>query len=82
MNLVEKMHSRREALEKQVYVEDGHIVINVSYEYNTALNRYDSAEKLLHWIWYLTEKNWMTNGVMRRFIEVACKENNIDMIDA
>lgn len=73
---------REEELQRQVFVADGHIVINVSYEYNIALNRCDSAEKLLHWIWHLTEKTWMTNEVMRRFIELACRENNVEMQDA
>lgn len=79
MNLAEKMKEQEETLRKQVFVADGYIVINVSYEYNIELSRCNTAEKLLHWVWHLTEKTWMTNDVMRRFIEVACSENNIEM---
>ncbi|MEO1854651.1 hypothetical protein [Chromohalobacter sp.] len=78
----EDFRKREEELQRQVYVADGHIVINVSYEYNVALNSCDSAEKLLHWVWHLTEKTWMTNMAMRRFIELACRENGIEMKDA
>jgi hypothetical protein len=79
MNLAEKMTEHEKMLQKQVSVADGHIVINVSYEYNIELSRCNTPEKLLHWVWHLTEKTWMTNDVMRRFIEVACRENSIKM---
>lgn len=79
MSLAEKMKEQEKMLQKQVSVSDGHIVINVSYEYNIELSRCNTPAKLLHWIWHLTEKTWMTNDVMRRFIEVACRENNIKM---
>ncbi|MEM1145199.1 MAG: hypothetical protein AAGI88_21685 [Pseudomonadota bacterium] len=82
MNLKDEVMNQMQRLEKQVYIADDHIVINVSYEYNIALSRCDTPEKLLHWVWHLTEKSWMTNEVMRRFIDVACRENKIEMHDA
>lgn len=69
----------KEKLNRQVFIADDHIVINVYYEYNISLDRCDSAEKLLHWVWHLTEKTWMTNDVMRRFISLACQKNGINM---
>lgn len=66
-------------LEQQVYVADGHIVIDVEYEYNVPLSQCDSAEKLLGWTYHLTEKTWMKNDVMRRFIELACHENGMEI---
>lgn len=71
-----------EALRRQVHVVDGHIVINVAYEYQIATSRCDTPEKLLYWIWHLCEKTWMTLPVMERFIKVACRESNIKMQDA
>lgn len=68
-----------ERLRKQVYLADGHVVINVEYEYNIPLSACDTAEKILHWVWHLTEKTWMTNEVMRRFIEVVCGINKVDI---
>ena len=82
MSLTEDFKEREDKLQQQVSVKEDHIVINVSYEYNIALSRCDTAAKLLHWVWHLTEKTWMTNDVMRRFIEVACRENNIVMDNA
>lgn len=79
MNLHELALAEEERLRKQVYVEDDHIVINVVTEYNVAKTRCDTPEKLLHWVWHLTEKTWMTNEIMRRFIEIACRENGIEM---
>ncbi len=81
MNLNE-IKKQEEKLQKQVYVKDDNIVINVEYEYNISKSSCDTPEKLLHWIWHLTEKTWMTNEVMRRFIEIACKEYSIKMVDA
>lgn len=82
MDLLKRVQEQEEVLGKQVYVVDGHVVINVEYEYNIELSRCDTAEKLLHWIWHLTEKTWMNTVVMRRFIEVVCRENKIEMESA
>ena len=82
MSIADEFKEREEKLQQQVSVKEDHIVINVSYEYNIALSRCDTAEKLLHWVWHLTEKTWMTNDVMRRFIEVASRENKIKMGNA
>jgi hypothetical protein len=79
MSLNERVKAEEERLRKLVYVEDDHIVINVVNEYNVAKAHCDTPEKLLHWIWHLTGKTWMTNNVLRRFIELACHENGIQM---
>ncbi|WP_269635035.1 hypothetical protein [Salinivibrio proteolyticus] len=42
MDLYEKAVKEEEALQKQVFVADDHVVINVSYEYNIALSRCDT----------------------------------------
>lgn len=57
MNLADELKAQEEKLQKQISVKNGSIVINVSYEYNIELSRCDTAEKLLHWIWHLTEKS-------------------------
>ena len=71
-----------ERLQRQVYVAEDHVVINIEYEYSIALDRCDTPEKLLYWIWHLCEKTWITPEVIGRFIEVVCKENNIKMLNA
>jgi hypothetical protein len=54
-------------------------VINVSFEYSIALNRCDTAEKLLDWVCHIAVKPWMTGDILRRFVETACRENGIEM---
>lgn len=81
MDLFEEVMDEENLLAEQVSISDGCIVINVSYKYDIDLTSCDTAEKLLHWVWHLTEKTWMTNNVMRRFIDVACSENSINLVD-
>lgn len=66
-------------LQKQVRVEEGHIVIDVDYEYNIALNRCDTLEKILGWATHLCEKNWMTTDIMERFIRVAAGHHKLEI---
>ena len=58
-------------LERQVYIEDNHVIINVEYEYDIALSRCDTNEKLMAWVVHLCEKTWMTKVVLRRFIQLV-----------
>lgn len=82
MNLTEvaqRAAEHRQKLAEAVYVIENHIVIKVGDEYNIAINRCDTAEKLLHWVWHLCEKTWMTPEILRYFIEVASKQSGIKM---
>lgn len=79
MNISKTAEEQEEVLRQQVFVADNHIVINVCVEYNIALSRCNTPEKILSWVWHLTEKTWMTNKVMRRFIELACSENRVHL---
>lgn len=65
-------------LSEQVQIIEGHIVINVAYEYNIPLNSCSTHQQILHWVWHLTEKTWMTQKVTRRFIEVACGYHKLE----
>lgn len=51
------MEENREWADK-VYIKDGCLVLNISYEYAVDLSRIDTKEKVLAWIHHLTEKNW------------------------
>ncbi len=77
--LFERVKEQQAELEKMVYVEDDHIVINVHYEYNIALARCDTLEKILGWTDHLLEKTWMTPEVLRRFIRLAAKEHGLEI---
>lgn len=65
-------------LRKQVSVKEGHIVINVTYEYNIPLETCQSYKNILSWVLHLTEKTWITTEVLERFILVACLEAGLE----
>ena len=75
----EAAKKKEELLQEQVKIEDGHIVINVNYEYNIALNRVDTSEKILWWVIHLSEKTWMTTEILRRFVHLSCAHHGIKL---
>ena len=79
MGLLDEALKEARDLEKQVYIDGNCIVINVTHEYNIALSRCDTPEKLLGWVWHLCEKTWITRKVLCRFIEVASEFHNISI---
>ena len=74
----EQFFEAEQRLQKQVAVKEGHIVINVTYEYNIALDTCRSYENILGWVLHLTEKTWMTNEILERFILLACHESGLE----
>lgn len=79
---VKNLKKHHERLNEIIQVKEGHIVINVEYEYNIALHRCDTLEKILAWAYHLTEKTWMTQEILRHFIAVACNEHNLNLPQA
>lgn len=79
-DIISEVREEMEALERQVTIVDDFIVLNVSSEYSIPISECDSAEKLLGWISHLTEKTWMTMPVMARFISVAARASNIQIV--
>lgn len=73
-NVLENVKKENELLSKQCYVDDGYIVLNVRYEYEIALERCDTHEKILDWVMHLSCKNWFTMRLMKRFIIIANEE--------
>jgi len=70
-SMTDKIIEDDKLLAEQVKIVDGNIVINVAYEYPISLDRCRTADEVLEWVYDLTEKTWMTNEVMRRFIFFA-----------
>jgi hypothetical protein len=77
-----KVLKKREELEKAVFIADGHVVINVAYEYNIPLERCDTLEKILSWSVHLCEKTWMTLEILERFVYVAAKAHGLKVPNA
>lgn len=76
-SVMSEIQSADELLAKQVRVEDGHIIINVEYDYEIPVADCDTEPKLLGWILQLLEKTWMTKEVLERFIHVAARQSNL-----
>lgn len=75
--VLEQAQEREADLAKMVYVEDGHIVIKVNYEYNIALGRCDTHAKIVAWVLHLSQKTWMTQDVLIRFIRLAMQQHGL-----
>jgi hypothetical protein len=89
MSTLDEIHQMakesREKNEKLVFVDDGHIVIdlnvlcNASTTYDIPLEQCKTAEQILGWVWQLSEKTWLTNDVLRRFVAIATEQAAVDI---
>lgn len=76
--------AHRKRMEILVSVKEGHIVIDLDEligtggDYNIPLDKCSTPTEIIGWVKHLSEKTWMTNDVMGRFVSVACAENGID----
>jgi hypothetical protein len=75
----EKYLKSMEDLAKTVMVKDGCIVINVHYEYSIQISRCNTHEKILGWVYHLTEKTWMSRDILRYFVQVSCRESGLNI---
>lgn len=70
----ENYRKKQILLNKQCYIEDGYLILNVRYEYDIALGRCDTHQKVLEWVLHLSGKNWFSMDLMQKFIRVANEE--------
>jgi len=68
-----------ERLSKMCYIKDDLLILQVGGEYNIALSRCDTAEKLLTWVHHLSEKTWMTRELLQFFMEKVADHHRIDL---
>lgn len=64
---------------REVYADGGDVVLNVGYEYRVALDRCNTAPRLLGWILHLADKDWMTNDHLAAFILLVGEKNQIEI---
>lgn len=74
---ISKWLESQQVLDEQVKIVGDYIILNVANEYPIPLNECNSADTILHWVWHLAEKTWMTQDISRKFIEVACDYHGI-----
>lgn len=68
-------------LDKQCYIDGDYIVLDVRFPYDIELSRCDSPEKILHWVWHLSQKNWVHRHLLWKFINLVCEYHNLEMND-
>ncbi|HIH4928439.1 TPA: hypothetical protein ACYSAK_001830 [Proteus mirabilis] len=72
---------RLEVLRSILKVEGNHFVFQLSDneidQYEISISSCNTPEKLLSWIFHLTEKQWMNTELLRYFIRVASVKSNI-----
>ncbi len=58
---------------------ENHIVITTpnDQEYSVPLSRCDTYEKILSWVYHLSEKTWVTTEVVNEFIKTALNEHGL-----
>ena len=79
-DFLSRFEQEEELLRKQVYIDEGHIVINVKYEYNIELVRCDTNEKILAWVHQLCEKPWVDVRIIHKFVVLAQEHHGLSSI--
>lgn len=75
----------RAKMEKLVFVDDGHIVIDLNelcgapITYDIPLKQCETAEEILGWVWQLSEKTWLTTEVLRRFVAISTQHAGVNI---
>ena len=59
--------------EPTIEIEGDCVIIDGHYEIE--LHQIDSHEKLLRWIFHLSQKTWVTATLIRRLCEIAAAQN-------
>ncbi|HNM42807.1 hypothetical protein [Plasticicumulans sp.] len=75
----EQYKQQIEELNRIIVVNDGHIIINVHYEYSIPLSRCCTHEDILGWVFQLSEKTWMSREILRHFMRIAHSVNKLDI---
>ena len=59
---------------KDVYLDDGAVVFSEGGDYYIELSRCDTPEKLIAWLYHLTEKTWVTSEMIHEFLRIVSRE--------
>ncbi|CDG99822.1 hypothetical protein [Xenorhabdus bovienii] len=79
--VVEDRLKKIEELKNTIRVTDKYFIFyfNGMDQYEIAISDCDTPEKLIPWIFHLTEKSWMSVDLLRHFIRVASNKSNISI---
>jgi len=60
-------------------IDNGYIILKIGEvdAYEIEISRCDTCEKIVWWVYQLSEKDWMTLAVLRHFIDLACSYHGL-----
>ncbi|EGT4306837.1 hypothetical protein AUM89_17955 [Cronobacter sakazakii] len=62
----------QKAMDEKVYIEEGFVIFKLEEtEYEIPLSRLSSQQRLLGWIFHLTEKSWVDIEILRHFMKIV-----------
>lgn len=56
----------------------GVIVVDVAYDYEIEISRCKTYEQILGWVFQLSGKSWSTRDLLRSFMVVAFRANDLN----
>ena len=65
---------------KSITIKDGFIVLANIDDYKIDLENCNTLGKVLKEAHHLTSKDWMSRADLRKFIDLACTENDLDIM--
>jgi hypothetical protein len=75
-DIVDVLIKSETELREFIKVENGTIILDGYYEIENF--RCANYESILSWVMHLSEKIWMDNRKLNRFIDIACAINNLE----
>lgn len=81
---VEKYIKGQAELDDLIQVDETHIVISLpnnefEEKYEILRDSCKTGDQVVSWVFQLTEKNWITREMLRRFIKVASANAGIEL---
>ena len=63
---------------KCVFVTEGYFIINTDITFEINLGVIKTPNDIIAWIRYLTDKNWVDNHIIQKFIRAAGNKLNLE----
>jgi len=71
---MEELFQEIQDINDSIYWYEDWLIVNIAYPYEIYKDRIDTDDKILGWIYHLSDKTWMSKDHIKRFIYVATKE--------
>lgn len=64
---------------EQCFIDGDYLVVRSEPEYSVKLDRCDTPEKILSWVYHLSEKTWVDTDLLGSFIRTAAEHIGCDI---